>query len=48
MLASVADWLEWKRDRILCRLAHWHGYSCRGRPDHIRDGANIDPDRWKR
>lgn len=32
--------------RFLCRRLRYHTRWCRGRSDHVRDGAIIDPGRW--
>ncbi len=33
---AVLDWIEYRRDRVRCRLFNIHGRSCRGRIDHSR------------
>jgi hypothetical protein len=45
-MSIILDWAEGWAGRARCRLFRRHGKACRGRPDHVRDGRRIDPDRW--
>jgi len=45
--SAILDLLEYRYDKLRCRLFRIHGPSCRGRSDHVRNGQIIDADRWR-